>query len=103
MGPTGSGLGIDRLKAHQAHESLHPLAIDLIAQAAQMIPHPAAAAKWPIKVLLVDQAHVFQVFGRDRPWFVIDRRAADVHHLALSRQAQFFVIRISHLFAPIAI
>jgi hypothetical protein len=89
VGPTGFELGIDRLKAYQAHEPLHPLAFDLVAQAAQMVSHPAAAAKWPIKILLVDQAHVFQVFVRDRPWLVIDRLAADVNHLALSRQAQF--------------
>ena len=44
MGPTGLGLGIDRLKAHQAHKPLHPFAVDPIAQAAQMIAHTAATA-----------------------------------------------------------
>ena len=84
MGPTGLGLWIDRLKAHQPHEPLHPLAVDLIAQTAKIIAHTAAAAKWPFKVLLVDQAHVFQILGRDRPWLVIDRRAADIYQLALA-------------------
>ena len=84
MEPTGFGLGIDRFKAHQPHEPLHSLAVDLVAQTAKMIAHAAAAATWPFYVLLVDQAHVFQVLGRGRPWLVIDRRAADVHQLALA-------------------
>lgn len=57
------GLGINRLDAHVAHQTLNALAIDHVAEPTQVLLHPAAAIEGPLEILFVDQTHEQQVLG----------------------------------------
>ena len=100
MRPAGFRLRINRLQTHQPHQSLNPLAIDVITPSAQMISHRTAAPSWRFQVLLVDQAHQLQILGLYRFLFVIDGGTIQIQHSALPGYAQLPIIGIDH-FTPL--
>src|SRR5262249_61625529 len=73
---TQSGLGIDRLQAHQPHQALHPLAVDWLPLLDQPGGHPPTAVEGTGGVLLVDEPHQPQVLGRLAGRLVVEARPA---------------------------
>ncbi len=69
----GFGLGINRLYAHQSHETLNPLAINLVALSCKNIADRTAAAGRTFHIFGIDASHHLKVVGRDQPGFVIKR------------------------------
>ena len=71
MRPTCMWLRVDGFYAHQPHQSLDVLTIDLTALSTEMSRKRSTAVRRCLHVLLINQAHQFQVFGFDRLWFVV--------------------------------
>ena len=76
MGPTGVGLGVDRLDAHESHQALDAFAVDLTTLSAEVPRHGSAAVGGHLQVLLIDQTHQLQILGADRNRHVIKRGPA---------------------------
>ena len=58
---TTASPGVDRLNAHQIHQSSDPFAIDRIAQPAQIDGRLSPAIEGSPQALLVNQTHQMQV------------------------------------------
>ena len=57
----GVGFGIDCLKTHLVHESLDALTVNRVTLSLQMLSHAPASVKRRLQVLLVNEAHQFQI------------------------------------------
>ena len=56
--PGGSGFLVQRTDPHQAHQTLHPLAVHQQAALLELIDYPAAAQKRLVQVNLIDRPGV---------------------------------------------
>ena len=65
---------MDRLQAHQAHQTLDSLAVDLLSLLGQHDGHPTAAEERCLEILLVDPPHQSQVLDRLRRRLVVVAR-----------------------------
>jgi len=82
--PTQSGLGIDRLQSHYAHQPLHTLSIDTIPLVLKPGRHTTGAIKRRLGVLLVDQTHQGQVERRRDCWLVVEAGTRQSQQLTLT-------------------
>ena len=82
------GLGVNRLQAHDAHQPLHPLAVDRLALPDQPGGQLPAAEERVRRVLLVDEPHQPQVLGRLTRRLVVQARPIQSEQLALPTDAQ---------------
>ena len=62
---------MDRLQAHQAHQTLDSLAVDLLPLTGQPDGHPTTAEVGCLEILLVDPPHQSQVLDRLRRRLVV--------------------------------
>ena len=83
-----SGPWVQRLKPHQAHQTLHPLAVGLHPTLPEPIAQSTAPVERELKVRLVEQAHGLQVLFRDRRRLVVHARTRQRQQLALMRHRQ---------------
>ena len=102
MGTAGVRLGVDRLDAHQSHQPLDAFAVDRAALSAKMPRHRAAAVDRCFQVLLVDQAHEFQILGANRARRIVERGPAQPQQLALAGDARLAWFRLYHRFSLLA-
>ena len=100
MRPAGFRFRINRLQAHQPHQSLNPFAVDLIAQSPKVVSHRTAAPAGAFQILLIDQAHQLQILGLNRFLFVVECGAIQIQYSALLGHAQLPIIGIDH-FTPL--
>jgi hypothetical protein len=75
------------------HQTLHALAIDVPALLVQLERDLPAAVVRSLRVQLVDQPHQFQIFVAVADRLVIQARTRKAGQLALTNDAQLFVIR----------
>src|SRR5690242_5219675 len=92
----GIGTLVDRHQPHQAHQPLHPLAVDRVVLRVQPCRHPPRAVERPGQVLPVDQRHQLQVRVADRRRATIDRGPADVQEPALTGHRQGGMRAVDH-------
>ena len=97
MGSTGVGFRVNRLYAHQSHQTLDPFAVDLTALPAEMPGHRAAAVCRCFQVLLVDEAHQLQILDFNRLWLVVKRGPVEAQQLTLAGNARLASFRFDHL------
>ena len=72
-----------RLDAHLAHQSLHALAIDLVALGTKLQRQLSAALERPLHVELVEPTHEHEIFRAVRYRLVVQARTANAQQLAL--------------------
>ena len=84
-------LGVNGLQAHDAHQPLHPLAVDRLPLPDQPGGQLPAAVKRVGRVLLVDEPHQPQVLGRLTRRLVVQARPVQPEQLALPADAQLGV------------
>ena len=88
VGHAGARLPVDRLHAHQPHQTAHPVPADDHALAAQMARHLPAAVECMLQVQLVQPAHQRQVLRALPKRLVVLRRATHAEQPALARQRE---------------
>jgi hypothetical protein len=103
VGPTGFLFGINGFQSHKPHQSLNALAVDLVAQPTQIIPHGATAPCRRFEILFIDKFHQFQIYGFYRPLFIVICRSIDIQQSALSENTQILIGRIDHFLPRFAV
>ena len=98
VGIAGSWRLIDRLQAHQTHQTPNAMTADAKAFAAQLTHHLPGAVKWILEKQLIDAPHQRQVLRFLALRHVIERRPADQKKAALMAQSQIGVIAADHAF-----
>ncbi len=98
MWSAGVGFRVNRLYAHQSHQTPDPFAVDPTALPAEMSRHRPAAVGRCFQVLLVDEAHQFQILDFNRSRFVVKRGPVEAQQLTLAGNARLASFRFDHLF-----
>jgi len=83
---------MDRFQAHQTHQTLDSLAVDLLPPTGQHDGHPTAAEEGCLEILLVDPPHQLQVLDRLRRRLIVEARPIEAQQLALTTNAQLRMI-----------
>ena len=96
-GPARGWTRCHRLKPHHAHQALDPLAVDVVATAAQFDDHTSAAIERPLQVDPVNLPHQGQLAGVRRDRLVRQPRAVKGQQNTLSSQRWTFRRRGDHL------
>ena len=78
MRATGLLFGVNGFQAHEAHQPLNTLTVDLVAHPSQIIPHGAAAPCGRFEILFIDKFHQFQIYGLYRTLFIVICRSVDI-------------------------
>ena len=78
---------MDRFQAHQAHQTLHSLAVDLLSLIGQHDGHPTTSEEWRLEILLVDPPHQPQILDRLLRRLVVEARPVEPQQLALATNA----------------
>jgi len=93
-------LRVDRLQAHQTHQTTHTFGVDLHPlrrqHAVQVQPHLLHAVERRPHVLLVDQPHQPLVERILAPRLVVQRAAMQPQQLALATDRDLLVSRFDH-------
>ena len=81
---TGSGMPIDGIETHYAHQSSDMFPVDSLALTLQPRGYLACPVEWCGQVLTINQLHKSQILLRDPNWLVIQAGAADVQQPTLA-------------------
>jgi hypothetical protein len=84
--------GIDRLKAHEPHKPLDPLAVDLEGLALEKFQHPPRPIEGRLEVLLVDFPHQLQVQLALTDGLVVEGASAQTAEFALPPNADICIM-----------
>ena len=99
VGIAGSRRRVDRLQAHQTHQTPNPMTTGADTVAPQLADHLAAAVERILEKQLVNPTHQRQVRQALALRCVIERRPAVRQNLTLTAQAEFRLVAPDQRFA----